>query len=457
MHCSALELPDISALIVSVSDPQLEGTGRGKYTSYRCCLCTTRGVVLQAVRHRFSEFRAFARAVRAANPQAALPEFPAKSWLSRLHPLVVRQRCEAIGAFIAAVHRNRLLAHRADYQELVGYSRLMAKWHAASDRERLRLLQGVGTDGGPAAEGDDHDDALHAKMFLRGTSLQLLRPLPHLSTSSAASSSAGCPKSYFLVQPPKPEPARLLCVLTAPAGPATLALADELVRRQFLQLLRKISGCPWLCPLLAADYLPASRRLFLLRPVAPEGSLRDHLFRASPLDDPGPRPRPGRARALPVAELRRWGRQVLLGLQWLQSRGLRCPRLALTTVLLLEGRARLSGVEAALLDPEACAPEAADQTPVEVLRFGAVLLEMATGLLASKAAVEGLIAHHRTAGADAEAPIKFGALPGKLPPAVEALLTEIFDRERVVTVEGLLAHPFFSEPKLVEQCRCEEP
>lgn len=44
------------------------------------------------------------------------------------------------------------------------------------------------------------------------------------------------------VQPPKPEPARLLCVLTAPAGPATLALADELVRRQFLQLLRKISG-----------------------------------------------------------------------------------------------------------------------------------------------------------------------------------------------------------------------
>lgn len=52
-----------------------------------------------------------------------------------------------------------------------------------------------------------------------------------------------------------------------------------------------------------------------------------------------------------MAELRRWGRQVLLGLQWLQSRGLRCPRLALTTVLLLEGRARLSGVEAALLDP----------------------------------------------------------------------------------------------------------
>lgn len=134
-------------------------------------------------------------------------------------------------------------------------------------------------------------------------------------------------------------------------------------------------------------YSKEKQGLLIVQPFVREGSLKDRIHGASPTLPYQQKYRMEGAAPLPLTDIARFGRQILDALVSLRSKGIVCDHLSTGNVLIDDGNARISDIYTPLLaldrhkeSRELTVPLEAKKVEIDLLLFGHVLYEMATGL-----------------------------------------------------------------------------
>jgi hypothetical protein len=197
------------------------------------------------------------------------------------------------------------------------------------------------------------------------------------------------------------------------------------------------------------DYIKDRSILIVIRKFCDRGSLKDLIFgKQNPKDPYRQKYHRDNGRPLRQKILRTFGRHILEGLNALQMKGIICDHLKTSNILIDGTIARISDLELTMLGnginsevleilTEYEIRRESRVARIDVLLFGLVLLEMATG-----------ISYHRNSF-QTEVDDNFCervALAGSDNEAVRDILQRIFNPspdEDVATVESLLSHPYF--------------
>uniref|UniRef100_M4B608 Protein kinase domain-containing protein n=1 Tax=Hyaloperonospora arabidopsidis (strain Emoy2) TaxID=559515 RepID=M4B608_HYAAE len=146
-------------------------------------------------------------------------------------------------------------------------------------------------------------------------------------------------------------------------------------------------------------YVKERKALLLLQPFVARGSLKDLIYQ---VDDPakpfGVKYRLEQAHALPFQDIAKFARQLLEALAGLRQKGVLCDHLRSSNVMIDRGNARIAEIFTPLLaidrdkDSRALTVGLEQHVDIDLLLFGHILYEMATGLeLASPQPDEGVL------------------------------------------------------------------
>eukprot|EP00854_Cymbomonas_tetramitiformis_P023888 gene23888-28984_t len=253
-------------------------------------------------------------------------------------------------------------------------------------------------------------------------------------------------KSLWLAKGPNKSHVVLMSMSAGPG--CTLKLADVEEGNTLATLLRTLKH-PFVWPTLAVEFMLEKQRLILVRPFASRGSIRDRIYRSSAKAAYGEKYQQGGGRGLPVAEIGRFGRQVLEAVNYLLSRGLRAAHLHSGNVIIEGGNCYVTElIELELLGqtlaPSCGLPPEASAEQGAVLAFGRLLLEMAFG-------------RRMQPWEQVPAELAAGAPRPGVAPAVLDVLRSILGRtvqlSDLPSIQDLLENMLFSSVKLVADVR----
>eukprot|EP01094_Clydonella_sp_ATCC50884_P001574 TRINITY_DN11189_c0_g1_i1.p1 TRINITY_DN11189_c0_g1~~TRINITY_DN11189_c0_g1_i1.p1 ORF type:complete len:473 (-),score=111.99 TRINITY_DN11189_c0_g1_i1:30-1448(-) len=258
---------------------------------------------------------------------------------------------------------------------------------------------------------------MNARFYLRSSNYQLKGPLYEIGSRPN--------KYHFHVRKDRND--YLLGIV--PRGKNCRLSLNSNTTRVNVRALVSVFQHPYVMPTLEADFLPGRDLLLTFRPYSKkEGSLKDRIHRVKPhkrYDE-----KYTRGTALKPKQIATFGRQILEGLLFFQLHDYPYPHLHCGNVIVLNGVCRLTDYENSLmgLKPHISLLSSLHSTSPEVLAFGCVLYEMATGQ-------------------ELEDPRLIKRLPTSCPDAVRQILEAIFySKPQSATLEDVAAHPFFDVP-----------
>eukprot|EP01006_Ploeotia_vitrea_P039373 TRINITY_DN66337_c8_g2_i3.p1 TRINITY_DN66337_c8_g2~~TRINITY_DN66337_c8_g2_i3.p1 ORF type:complete len:627 (+),score=104.02 TRINITY_DN66337_c8_g2_i3:35-1915(+) len=437
-------LPELHELSCSVTDPLTDKTDGNKFTTYKVCLKNSRGAILHHVRRRFTNFETVFKVLIACNPDPPLPPMPGKKVFGNFDEKFVEKRRDELQNWINCVMENRLLTKRPEFQELCGYKELAQKYRTKQKEISDDFNSSASSPRSGAAamtfapSGGDDGDLLAAKVFLRNNSMELVKPLGKISNKHK--------KSYFLVASGKEQ---LVLSVSTPTKQG-LDLTVDSTRKKFHKVMEKLGNSAWMYPHSLVEYSPSARKVFICKAVSQRGSLRDYLYRSNaPLDD-AKKKWSGKTKAVKPEDVPCMARQILMGVKQLADNGVPYPQLDLTNVLLINKQCFLTDFEDCFcgLEPHQ-SHEDEERTSIEMLKFGAVLLQMASGAKFSQNAIDNLVSSHAEGGSG----VDLSQLSVVLPDPVRRILDRIFDPEDVVTPDEVLDDEYFTNDKVRAGCK----
>ncbi|KAL7683705.1 putative protein kinase [Plasmopara halstedii] len=144
---------------------------------------------------------------------------------------------------------------------------------------------------------------------------------------------------------------------------------------------------PYILPILDMYYSKDKQALLFVQPFVPTGSLKDYIYRVNDPSQPfNVKYHPENARPLPFDEIAKFSRQILEALNGLRSKGIMYDHLKSTNVVIDEGNARLTDLYLPLLaidrynESRILTVSLEEQMDIDLLLFGHLLYEMATGM-----------------------------------------------------------------------------
>lgn len=139
-------------------------------------------------------------------------------------------------------------------------------------------------------------------------------------------------------------------------------------------------------PVVDIYYAKDKQGVLVVQPFVSAGSIKDRIHGADPTHPYRKKYKLPSASPLPLADIAKFGRQILQALAALRSKGVLCDHLSTGNVLIDDGNARITDIYIPLLavdrskaSRELTVPLEA-KVDVDLLLFGQVLYEMATGM-----------------------------------------------------------------------------
>eukprot|EP00298_Acanthocystis_sp_HF-20_P007145 c16809_g1_i2.p1 GENE.c16809_g1_i2~~c16809_g1_i2.p1 ORF type:complete len:490 (+),score=169.27 c16809_g1_i2:153-1472(+) len=213
----------------------------------------------------------------------------------------------------------------------------------------------------------------------------------------------------------------------------------------FRGLLTKIKH-PYILPIDHIELVVEGTDILVFKSFSPEGSLKDHIYKKEPKEEYG-RKYSTPSLSLPFKEIQLYGRQILEGLAFFESKNWPFPYIQTSNIILQNNVCRISDYENTLLCLQPhflnriISLKSNSQQKSEVIGFGLVLWEMATG--------------HELKIHD----IANFEVPRHVQADFAQLLRDIFvpnENAIEVSISSLLLHPLFSvdvepfDPKLIK-------
>lgn len=234
----------------------------------------------------------------------------------------------------------------------------------------------------------------------------------------------------FVKTPGAIQSEQLMTVLDASNAPSSMT------KLPFCKLLQEKLQHPYIQPYINTDYRADKKDVVIFREFSPKGSLKDYIHRgiwsgANPRD-PYTKKYASAGKPLPIAEIAKYGRQILDGLAFLQSLGIIHYHLHTGNVLLVDNVVKFTDIENSLLKLQPRFTFTAKQLTPDVEAFSYLLFEMATGTERDTGGLEGLITSN---------------LPGNCVKEIHAILKCIWDSDGTAnptTVSELLKMPPFN-------------
>jgi len=161
-----------------------------------------------------------------------------------------------------------------------------------------------------------------------------------------------------------------------------LTLSTDSSRASLCSLIMDLRH-PYIWPTTQCEYVRSKERLMILRPYAKKGSLRDRICRCPPLESFSTKypltAKKRHGRPLSVSEIGTHGRQILEALEYLRARNIYGFHLHSGNVLMDKNCCYITDiVENEVLGLPVAS---ARREQMDVMAFGRVLYEMATGIL----------------------------------------------------------------------------
>ncbi|TMW66832.1 hypothetical protein Poli38472_011948 [Pythium oligandrum] len=143
---------------------------------------------------------------------------------------------------------------------------------------------------------------------------------------------------------------------------------------------------PYILPVVDIYYSKGKKGVLVVQPFIATGSLKDRINRSDPSRPYKEKYRLYHASPLEFHEVARFGRQILEALNALRSKGVVCDHLSTGNIVIDQGNARIADIYIPLLaidrhkDSRELTVSLEARVDVDVLLFGRVLYEMATGM-----------------------------------------------------------------------------
>jgi hypothetical protein len=455
-----------SEMILSVTDPSVENDDAVYKVSimdpYRP------SIALHCVHRTYRECKPVFKKLHAMNPDPPLPTVPKTKVFGTLDPATLEERRIAMEMFFNGVCSNRLLCEDMDFLRLVDYFSVSS----------LLTTGGRIVTGGPMREEergtnipyflmdvlswDEEANVAAGRMWLRGTNYVFQRLLPQLSHRGTAKH-----KTRILVDEAKSGLQYILYVqdMSSMAIAGGLEPGSEVLKRTRNTLQRLNVG--HFCPYIAFDV--ASGKAFSLTKITRQGSLLDALYGVNDPLVSGDVKYPGavQPKPMPLKRIQFIGGKVLKIIESCHQYNIAVPNLSLGNLLITEsGSIVLGDMDEVVLgrtrlpalppyenedDSEETGPQT--RTPIDILLFGIVLLQLATGRVLDASH----LGRYLTCQGDPldkddkeedEAvrmlrPHVAANLPGSVPDEIKGLLFYIFHPMIPADIRVLLNHSFF--------------
>ncbi|CAH0485712.1 unnamed protein product [Peronospora farinosa] len=144
---------------------------------------------------------------------------------------------------------------------------------------------------------------------------------------------------------------------------------------------------PYILPVMDISYSIQKKALLLVQPFIAPGSLKDRIYQVkNPATSYDVKYRLEKAHPLPFQDIAKFSRQILEALAGLRSKGFICDHLSSTNVVVDNGNARVAEIYTPVLaidrykDSRKLTVSLEQQMDIDVLLFGHILYEMATGM-----------------------------------------------------------------------------
>ena len=355
-----------------------------------------------SVTRTLAELKPVMKKIAEIDPEYELPEVPIKMF-GALEPDFIDVQRAAIEAYLNAVAHSKLLCFDTDYLAFVGYS------EAASERlQRSHLLLQLSHSmtlsscfaslvNQSMREPDDAAIAT-ARCWLRGRAdFVFVRTLPSLTHPKWP-----CRKTTLLVEDAARrqylmtvQPLSAVSILAGSAGPEKLKRVRQMMQRAEPAVF---------APLLELDLI--EEKLLAVRPLHPAGSLLDLIYDASsPIEATKFATDRSGGGGLSAARLHQAARETFRILRACHAYGFSVPNLLIGNLLVRftpsgELQLALGGLEDVLagnswLPLQSVAPDAEQDMPrrthVDVLLFGAILYQAASGVVLTPEALQRMI------------------------------------------------------------------
>eukprot|EP00043_Microstomoeca_roanoka_P009784 m.93206 g.93206 ORF g.93206 m.93206 type:complete len:483 (-) comp14690_c1_seq8:186-1634(-) len=156
--------------------------------------------------------------------------------------------------------------------------------------------------------------------------------------------------------------------------------------QKMLQDMFYVFHHPYILPIEHVGFIPNQAAAIVILPFATKGSLKDLLHKSNPLDEWDSKYYRRRS-GLPTKKIALMGRQILEGLEYLSNQGIYHNNLHSGNILIMDGLPKLTGHENTIFGYRSrllpllrsLGPGRAHKDAMNVLSFGHVLYEMATG------------------------------------------------------------------------------
>eukprot|EP00758_Cryptobia_borreli_P016296 Tbor_TRINITY_DN6098_c1_g2::TRINITY_DN6098_c1_g2_i2::g.10399::m.10399/K17543/PXK; PX domain-containing protein kinase-like protein len=377
-------------MMITVTDPTtIDGV-----IMYKVCIANPvrPAVSLTQIFRRFSEFETIFQRLIDMKPEPKLPPMPRKKLFGSTEPAFVESRRAELETFLRRVIQNRFIVHDERFLYFVGFQEAVEVYSREGRSEKtvgIRCVAGVEVVRDDEEEipdvpwisralGFSHDaDFQEAQGYCRSTPYTLDKMLPQLGFREPR-------KSYFFVENKGTK--YILSVINF--GENCITLNDEKKVAKFAKLIMKSLDAPFFA--VPFDVSSDSSRVYVVRPIYKNGSLRDRMFKVDKPITSSLRKFSKQTKPKPFSsqEIATFGKQMLLTVKSLHTFNLCCPNAHLGNWFLAEdNRIELSDMESVLLGinrlptilPYTEDGEVQDRTSLDILLIGVNIVEMMFG------------------------------------------------------------------------------
>ncbi|CUG62158.1 PX domain-containing protein kinase, putative [Bodo saltans] len=380
-------------------------------------------------------------------------------------PAFIERRRRELETFVHAVRSNRFLVADLEFLTLIGFDTAKsalaleakqqspARQHSPRGARVSKQVVEVPHEDlptqlwvRPSLQLHDEANLLAAQQFLRSTPYTLDRPLLQISFRPSR-------KTFFLLKDTTGSVDYILSVIQ-PVGELTIEIGDGKRVANIERLLGALSGS-FLTPVAHASIVAG--RLFIVRKASKRGSLRDRMYDASWSED-CVKKFSSKGKPFKKDEIAMYGKQILCGLRALHDYNIPYPVHLGNCILESGGLVTLVDIEDHLfgLSMYPCVlpfidGEPAARTHLDILRFGALLIEMSLGTPLTTVREAELVGWHGSPYGDDEEALSVTALEQSLPKTVPKEVVDVLKvifSNRVIDCGTLLDLPYFRAAKM---------